>query len=121
MRMEYQKDFSASGLKFIGPYENDRNACNADVYKAIIREAYGVTDVICGHHLVLVVTDPRNDGFSYTVVEEIPAADTLIFDHEIARKIWGDTWREALTALALEPIETRDDLLAKMYYGRAGR
>lgn len=111
-------DFTPSGIKMAGPYENDRNAENNALYKAIIREAYGVTDVICGHHLVYQVEDKRADGFTYTFVEEVPSADTLIFDHEVARKIWGDDFRAKLVQLALEPIATRDQLLGALYYGR---
>lgn len=112
-------DFTPTGVRLEGPYENDRNAESATLFKAMIKEAYNVTDCICAHHLVYVKTDKRPDGFEYTIVEEIPSADTLIFDHEVAKKIWGeDKWRERLTALALEPVETRDKLLADLYNNR---
>lgn len=80
---------------------------------------YGVKDVIIAHHLVFVTEERREDGFVYQIVEEIPAADTLIFDHEIARRLWGSQWREVLKALALEPSETRDNLL-KTYFNNRG-
>lgn len=112
-------DFTPSGIKLEGPYENDRNGENSDLYKAIIREAFGVTDVICGHHLVYQVEDKRADGFTYTFVEEIPSADTLIFDHDVALKIWGVSFKSRLVKLALEPIATRDALLADLYYNRS--
>ena len=112
-----EKDFTPGGVKLSGSYENDRNADYSDLYKAIIREAFGVQDVIIAHHLVYVVVEKR-DGFDYQIVEEIPAADTLIFDHDIAKKIWGDSWQRVLVKLAMEPCETRDDLLASFYYGR---
>jgi uncharacterized membrane protein len=116
--MTTKTDFTPSGIKLEGPYENDRNGENSDLYKAIIREAYGVTDVICGHHLVYQVEDKRADGFTYTFVEEVPSADTLIFDHEVAKKLWGDHWESVLTQLALTPIAARDAKLAEFYYGR---
>lgn len=116
--MSTKTDFTPSGIKLEGPYENDRNGENADLYKALIREAYGVTDVICGHHLVYQVEDKRSDGFTYTFVEEIPSADTMIFDHKVAQKIWPTCWKAVLVKLALEPIETRDALLGTLYYGR---
>jgi uncharacterized membrane protein len=111
-------DCTPTGLKLEGPYENDRNAENSNLYKAIIREAFGVTDVICGHHLVYEVEDKRADGFTYQIIEEIPSADALIFDHGVAKKLWGDNWQAHLTKLALEPTETRDKLLGELYYGR---
>lgn len=111
-------DFTPTGLKIEGAYENDRNVENNALYKAIIREAYGVQDVICGHHLVYEVEDKRDDGFTYQIIEEIPSADALIFDHKVAKKLWPDHWQECLTKLALEPVETRDKLLGQLFYGR---
>ncbi|MGM5019247.1 hypothetical protein [Tardiphaga sp. 367_B4_N1_1] len=117
--MSTKTDFTPSGIKLEGPYENDRNGEHADLYKAIIREAFNVTDVICGHHLVYQVEDKRDDGFTYTFVEEVPSADTLIFDHAVAKKIWGEeNFKWFLMQLALEPIETRDAKLAEYYYAR---
>ena len=112
------KDFTPTGLKLEGPYENDRNTVYSELYKAIIREAYGVKDVICAHHLVYVVVEHGADGFEYQRVQEVPSADTLIFDHDVAKKIWGPMYRSYLVALACEPIATRDALLARFYYSR---
>jgi hypothetical protein len=114
-----ENDFTPTGIKLEGAYENDRNADARDCFKAVIREAYGVQDVIIAHHLVYVREEKRPDGFAYQIVEEIPAADTLLFDHDVARKIWGSTaWRDVLTRLAVEPPETRDDLFMKLYNAR---
>jgi hypothetical protein len=116
------KDFSPNGLKLEGSYENDRNAQSREVFKAIIREAYGVTDVIVAHHLTYVAEEKRVDtdgrAYSFEVVEEIPSADTLIFDHDVARKIWGPNFKEILVQLVCEPCESRDDLLAKLWNQR---
>jgi hypothetical protein len=111
-------DQTPTGLRLEGPYENDRNAEGAECFKAAIREAYGVQDVICAHHLVYVKEDKRQDGFVYQIVEEIPSADALLFDHDVIRKLFGDAWRDVLTRLALEPVETRDALFASLYNGR---
>ncbi len=46
--MSTATDFTSSGVKIEGVFENDRNAEGADLFKAILREAYGVTDVIIG-------------------------------------------------------------------------
>lgn len=115
------KDYTPSGMRIEGAYENDRNAESADLFKAIIRECYGVTDVIIAHHLVYVKTERRADGFDYQIVEEVPSADSLIFDHDVARKLWGDNWRDVLTRLACEPVATRDKLLAQLYAERKQR
>jgi hypothetical protein len=115
--MPTANDFTPGGTKIEGQYENDRNAENSELYKAMIRECFGVSDVIIAHHLVYVTSEKR-DGFEYQIVEEIPSADTLIFDHDIAKKIWGDGFRDVLVKLALEPPETRDRLCAELYYGR---
>lgn len=114
--MSTKQDYTPTGIKLEGPYENDRNGENSELYKAMIREAYGVTDVICGHHLVYQVEDKRSDGFIYTFVEEVPSADTLIFDHEVAKKLWGSDYISYLQRFAAEPIKTRDTLVARCYY-----
>lgn len=119
VRKSRLKDFSPLGMRLDGPFENDRNADAADCFKAVLREAYGVKDVICAHHLVYVREETRQDGFAYQIVQEIPSADALIFDHAIAKKIWGDAWRDRLTMFACEPVETRDELFARMYMERA--
>lgn len=115
--MPRTNDFTPGGLKLEGAYENDRNSDCRDCFKDTIREAFGVQDVIIAHHLTYVRVEKR-DGFDYQVVEEIPSADALIFDHEIAQRLWGASWQHCLTLLALEPVETRDELFARMYYAR---
>lgn len=113
--MSTANDYTPTGVKIEGSYENDRNAENSELYKAIIREVFGVTDVIIAHHLVYV-TKERRDGFEYQIIEEIPSADALTFDHEVAKVLWPQDWQDKLTQLALQPCETRDKLLAKFYY-----
>ena len=112
------KDFTPGGMKINGAYENDRNADCCDLLKSIIREAYGVTDVIIGHHLVFVRTEKRTDGFTYQVVEEVPSLDALIFDHSVAQRIFGRSYLDVLQQLAVEPVATRDTLLERLYFGR---
>jgi hypothetical protein len=114
-------DFTPAGNRIEGQYENDRNADSKALFRAIMRECLcdgQEMDVIIGHHLVYELREKRGDGFTYEISEEIPSADTLIFDHTMAKKLWGDQWKEKLTQLACEPVETRDQLLAKLYYGR---
>ena len=116
--MTNAQDFTPDGVKIEGSYENDRNAASSQLFKDIIREVFGVQDVIIAHHLVYVREDKRADGFMYQVVEEIPSADSLIFDHDVAKKLWGDDWQWIMRDLACEPVATRDILLGKPYYAR---
>jgi hypothetical protein len=112
------QDYTETGMRLEGQFENNRNTEFSGCFKSVIREAYGVQDVICAHHLVYVKEETHKDGFKYQVVEEIPSADALIFDHDVARKIWGDQWQAMLTRFALEPVESRDALFASLYDGR---
>lgn len=112
-----EHDFTPLGLRLEGQFENDRNRDCSQCFKDIIREAFKVTDVIVAHHLTYVQDEQREDG-SYEIVEEIPSADALIFDHDIALKIWGADFKPVLMQLACEPVSSRDALLQKLYYGR---
>jgi hypothetical protein len=89
--------------------ENERNVRNKDLYEAIVREAIpDVTVFAAGHHLMFALSDGTTNEFS--------SADTMIFDHVMAKSIWGDDYLAALTRLACEPVETRDTLLHKLFY-----
>lgn len=102
----------------IARIENERNSKHHTLWTDIVKEVVDNCDgVICGHHIVYQTT-VKAGGFDCTVVQELPSADALIFDHGIARKLWGDDCKSVLTQLACEPAETRDDLLASLYYGR---
>jgi hypothetical protein len=93
-------------------FENARNTSNEALFAAMVREAYpDATLVVAGHHIFY-----RRDG--HISPEEIPSADALIFDHFIARKVWGDSYRDVLTQLALEPVATRDALLSRLFKER---
>lgn len=97
-----------------GTFENERNSKSADLFKSILRECFGSDDdVIIAHHLVYA----KQEGDIFKV-EEIPSADTLIFDHTIAHKVWGDSYLKNLCMLAIEPVESRDELLKTLYEGR---
>jgi hypothetical protein len=109
-----QTNITETGMKVEGGYENTRNSIWSDMFKSVIREVYNVQDVIIAHHLVYVKEEKHSDGFNYQIVEEIPAADTLIFDHEVARKLFGEDFKQQLMQLACEPVETRDSLFAEL-------
>lgn len=117
-----KRDFTPGGMKLEGAWENDRNSVWAKLYEDIICEAWDVKDrkVICAHHLTFVRVEVRG-GFEYQIVQEVPSADALIFDHEVARRLWGDRFLYVLAQLAREPVERRDQLLSRLYYSRVKR
>lgn len=92
--------------------ETKRLTNNATLFEAILREVYpDITFVAAGHHIMFI-----RQGQPLPV--EVASADTLIFDHHIARTIWGDDYRKQLTLLANEPTVSRDTVLRILYYGR---
>jgi hypothetical protein len=92
--------------------ENARNTDNSELFKSIIREAYDPIEWVgVEHHMMFQRRgEPAPDA--------IPSADSLIFSHYIAQKVWGAAYKDVLTKLALEPVETRDALLHKLYNER---
>jgi len=92
--------------------ELKRNTKNIDLFEMIIREAYdGVTLVVAGHHIMFTQA-------GRSVPYEVASADTLIFDHEIAKKVWKEHYKVILARLAVEPPADRDVLLRKLYSER---
>lgn len=92
--------------------ENSRVMDNMDIFEAILREAYpDVNIVVGGHHIMFTQT-------GNPMPAEISSADTLIFNHDIAKTIWGNKATERLTQLALEPPATREKLLRDLYLAR---
>jgi hypothetical protein len=89
--------------------ENARNAKGGDLFKAIIMEVYGADQFVAAHHLIFT----KNGE-----IQELPSADMMIFDHDIAKVIWGSGYKEVLAKLAVVPIETRDELLGELYAAR---
>jgi hypothetical protein len=104
-------------VRDLGHDENNRNAKWAELYTGIIKEAFTVSGVIIGHHLTFVQYTVV-DGFPYHIPQEIASADTLIFDHDVAQKIWGIYYEEALKSLALMPVKYRDGELSILYMSR---
>lgn len=119
-----EQNQQAQMLKLFGEYrteldamrwldiETKRNIDNIDLFEAMIREAYdGVTTVVAGHHIMFL-----RDG--HPVPYEIASADTLIFDHGVAGRIWKESSISVLALLAAESPAGRDALLRKLYFGR---
>lgn len=121
--MQRDKDYTPNGLRIEGPYENDRNSDSYDLLKQMIREAYStsarpIKDVIIGHHLIYTVEEVR-DGFTYTIVQEIPSIDTFIFDVDVMQRLFGKDFEEVLCVLATTPTDKRDHTLEVLYKTRS--
>jgi hypothetical protein len=92
--------------------EDKRNIDNLDLFEAMLREAYpDVTLVVAGHHIMAM-----RQGKPLPI--EVASPDTLIFNHYIAQKIWGDPYLYILAQLAASPPAERDALLRQLFYNR---
>lgn len=90
---------------FLG-IENARNKRHAALYIHIMQLAMGATtDVLIGHHLCFETDKDINTE------NEIPSADTLLFDHGIMTAVFGDRALEIMSHLAVTPSESRDEVL----------
>lgn len=93
-------------------YENQRNKAHAGLYTAIMKEALGDDcEVLIGHHLTF-----EKEG-DLSTENEIPSADTLMFDHFVMTKVFGQSAITLMRYLAATPAEDRDEILKKAYEG----
>lgn len=90
--------------------ENERNVRGVDLFRVLINEAFKPDQYIAAHHLIY------QNGAE---IQEFPSADTLIFNHHVARIVWGDGFKDVLAQLAREPEGTRDALLATLLSKRS--
>jgi hypothetical protein len=89
-------------------FEGARNRKYNELYAALIRKAYGVgarCEVMIGHHLSFELDSKLETE------NEIPAADTLIFDHTIMTAAFGSMAVQIMQELASLPAEEREDTL----------
>lgn len=93
-------------------YENHRNAAHAQLYADIVCQAFGHKDVIVGHH---VTFEQHGD---IKTENEVPSADTLLFDVDVARRVFGVGAEPILRMLATTPVEHRDATYAAHFYHR---
>lgn len=94
--------------------EDARNRANAKLFRAIIQAAFGSQDdVTIGHHLSF---QPHGDIEN---LNEIPSADTLIFDHDLMRRVFGDNAIRVMQRLCMYPCDTRDAELQRLFNARA--
>lgn len=95
-----------------GPIETKRITDNMDLFEAMIREAFdGVGLVVGGHHIMFTIAGEP-------LPQEVASADTLIFDHRVAQKIWGAGWIKTLALIAGEHHSCRDALVRQLFRDR---
>lgn len=90
--------------------ENARNKNSAGLFTALVQHAYGRNNsVLVGHHICF-----EKDGQLETE-NEIPAADTLIFCHNLMTEVFGVQAMEIMAELARLPSEKREEYLREEY------
>lgn len=92
--------------------ENDRNTHHGPLFIDLIKRAFGVDEVVMvGHHFVF---EPKQnmESLDLTKLNEIPSADTLIFDHVIMKRVFGEQAINVMIACVRKPVEERDAELA---------
>lgn len=99
--------------------ENDRNTHHGSIFIDIIKRAFGADDVVMvGHHFVFEPAESMQK-LDLTKLNEIPSADTILFDHDIMREVFGARdYIHIMQDLAAQPVETRDSLLREYYNHR---
>ena len=87
--------------------ENERNKAHAALYEQMLRHAFreqANCAVLIGHHLTFEF------GGLIDTENEIPSADTLMFDHDIMGRLFGERATLVMMSLARVPVEARDDV-----------
>jgi hypothetical protein len=84
--------------------ENDRNTHNGLNFIDIIKKAFGVNEVVMvGHHFVFEPTEAMKK-LDLSQLNEIPSADTLIFDHDIMTAVFGADAKIIMAQLSQLPV-----------------
>lgn len=90
--------------------ESVRNRNNGQLFTALVREAYGCDHaVLIGHHICF------QRGSDISTENEIPSADSLIFDHTIMGNVFGTQAVPIMQRLAALDCDNRDQRLAAYY------
>lgn len=107
-----------TSTKYYLQAENDRNTRHGLLYMEMIKHAFGIDDtVMVGHHFVFAPTSRLQAG-DLSGLNEIPSADTVLFDHDIQTRIFGKYAVQVMQLLATHPVETRDDLARMLFEHR---
>lgn len=91
-----------------------RNKAHGKLFAAIMRIAFGNDDdVSIGHHLSF---QPHGDIDS---LNEVPSADTLIFDHKVMTAVFGSNAVRVMQRICSFPADSRDGELQRLFDARA--
>lgn len=94
-------------------FENDRNTHHGQIFIDLIKRAFRTDEVVMvGHHFVFEPQDAMQK-LDLTQLNEIPSADTLLFDHEIMGAVFGDAAVPLMIELAKVDCSKRDALVAE--------
>jgi hypothetical protein len=74
------------------------------VYEELLQRAIQNCTVLVGHHLTFT-EQGEEDG------NEIPSADTLLFDHDIMKAVFGNAYMTVMMLLARARTEDREMVL----------
>lgn len=94
--------------KFLGG-EGKRNRHNAGLFCQMLFQAWGDCDVIVGHHINFLFDK------NLETEDEIPAADTLLFDHAIMGCLFGDKMPDVLAHIAVLGPYARERYVAQRF------
>jgi hypothetical protein len=91
--------------------ENARNHRNAKLFIAMLKEAFKGHEIctMSSHHICFMLD---ND---FSTIDEIPSADTLMFDHTIMTRIFGYYAHQIMIHLASLPTKERDRFLEQEF------
>lgn len=93
-------------------FENARNKRNAATYVAMMKLAFGEDcEILIGHHLTF------EQGGKLDTENEVPSADTLLFDHDVMKAVFSHRYLEVMKELASVPAESRDEVLRRELNG----
>lgn len=94
--------------------EEERNDAGHKTYERLLRLAFGAElPVVVGHHVSFTMADGH--------LNEIPSADTAIFDHVIMERAFGGDRFTVMAELAVVAVPARDTLLLKFVEGEERR
>lgn len=92
--------------------ENARNHRNAKLFIEMLKVAFTGHEIctMSSHHICFML-----DG-NFDTIDEIPSADTLMFDHEIMGRIFGvNRSIRLMQYLASLPVTKRDEALSREF------
>lgn len=92
--------------------EQARNHASVQLFADILKAAYPEhkVTILVGHHICFMFND------DFDTMDEIPAADSLIFDPELMFRVFGQRSLDIMARLATLPLAERDAELRREFY-----